>query len=315
MRSTPRSPQPQEHSRNTAPAHLQRIAAFLDKVTDELETVAEDLVNRAHAETGLPLNRLQNERTRMMGGVRIFAQIARESSWVSARIDRPDRERKPAPKPDLRSMLIPIGPVVVFGASNFPLAISVAGNDTWARSPPAAPSSPRRIPPTRARANWLPKPSLPRLRAKACRPGSFRCSTASRTKPAWRLSGIQQPGRSRSPARSVADWALSDAGASRPDPIPVYAEMGSINPVILLPGALAARADDIAATYVQSVTMGVGQFCTNPGIVLGLDHAALDRFSSPLHGTPASGHRRRCSMVGFVTRLYEGSIALPRLRV
>ena len=256
----------------------ERIAAFLDKVTDELEAVAEDLVNRAHAETGLPLNRLQNERTRMMGGVRIFAQIARESSWVSARIDRPDPDRKPAPKPDLRSMLIPIGPVVVFGASNFPLAISVAGNDTMGALAAGCPVVVKAHPAHPGTSELVAEAITAAVESEGLPAGIF--SMLHGVTHETGLALVRHPA-----TRAVAftgslggGRALFDAGASRPDPIPVYAEMGSINPVILLPGALAARADDIAATYIQSVTMGVGQFCTNPGIVLGLDHAALDRF-------------------------------------
>ena len=256
----------------------ERIAKFLDSAATALQTIGDALVARAHAETGLPFSRLENERTRMLGGVRIFAEIAREGSWVSARIDRPNPDRKPAPKPDLRSMLMPVGPVVVFGASNFPLAISVAGNDTIgalaARCPvvvkahPAHPGTSELVGDAIRAAlarNGLPSGAFSMLHGVTHETGLALVKHPA-TK-AVAFTGSLAGGR-----------ALFDAGASRPDPIPVYAEMGSTNPVILLPRALEARADDIAAAYIQSVTMGVGQFCTNPGIVLGLDDAALDRF-------------------------------------
>ncbi len=255
-----------------------RIAGFLETVAVELEALGDDLVNRAHAETGLPRTRLRNERHRMLDGVRIFAGIAREGSWVSARIDRADPERKPAPKPDLRSMLMPIGPVVVFGASNFPLAISVAGNDSMGalaagcpvivKAHPAHPGTSELVGGAIDRA--VTRGGLPAGVFSMVHGVTHETGLALVRHPATRavaFTGSLAGGR-----------ALFDAGASRPDPIPVYAEMGSTNPVILLPGALEARADEIAASYIQSVTMGVGQFCTNPGIVLGMNDPALDRF-------------------------------------
>ena len=254
------------------------IAGFLEVAAAELEALGDDLLNRAHAETGLPLTRLQNERQRMLNGVRIFAEMAREGSWVSARIDRADPGRKPAPKPDLRSMLMPIGPVVVFGASNFPLAISVAGNDTMGAFAAGCPVIVKAHP-AHPGTSELVGGAIARAVTRAGLPGGVFSMVHGVTHETG-LALTRHPGtRAVAFTGSLAGGrALFDAGATRPDPIPVYAEMGSINPVILLPGALKARADDIAASYIQSVTMGVGQFCTNPGIVLGMEDPALDRF-------------------------------------
>ncbi|CAN5858667.1 aldehyde dehydrogenase (NADP(+)) [soil metagenome] len=258
----------------------EQIADFLERIAVEIAALGDLLVKTAHEESGLPLNRLHNERERTLDGVRIFADVAREGSWISARIDVGDPSRKPAPKPDLRTMLIPIGPVVVFGASNFPLAISVAGNDTVGALAAGCPVVVKAHPA---------HPGTSDLVAGAIE----RAVTASGM-PAGVFSMVHGAGYEvglalvRHPeARAVAftgslagGRALFDAATARPEPIPVYAEMGSINPVILLPGALAAGAEQIGAAYIKSVTMGVGQFCTNPGLVLGVDDQSLDRFIS-----------------------------------
>jgi NADP-dependent aldehyde dehydrogenase len=255
-----------------------RIAAFLDAIAEELDAAGEDLIATAHAETGLPIARLQNERGRMVNGVRIFAQVARDGSWVSARIDRADPARKPAPKPDVRTMLTALGPVVVFGASNFPLAISVAGHDTISALAAGCPVVVKAHP-AHPGTSELAGEAIARAAATSNVPpgvfslvhgGGHEVGLALARHPAARavaFTGSLGGGR-----------ALFDAAAGRPEPIPVYAEMGSINPVILLPGALASRADDIATAYIQSVTLGVGQFCTNPGLVLGVEGNALERF-------------------------------------
>ena len=265
-----------------------RIGTFLDRVADELEGVGDDLVSRAHAETGLPLTRLQNERTRTLAGIRIFAQLARDGSWVSARIDRPDPDRKPAPKPDLRTMLMPIGPVVVFGASNFPLAISVAGNDTVGALAAGCPVVVKAHPAHPGTSELVGEAISEVIAREGLPPGTF--SMLQGITHDTGLALVRHPAtRAVAFTGSLAGGrALFDAGVSRRDPIPVYAEMGSINPVILLPRALEARADPIAAAYIQSVTMGVGQFCTNPGIVLGLDDPALDRFVESAGQTAAA---------------------------
>jgi alpha-ketoglutaric semialdehyde dehydrogenase len=257
-----------------------RIAELLESAASEIEALGDDLIHLAHTETGLPLTRLQGERARMLGGVRIFATMAREESWRSARIDRGDPARPGSPKPDVRSMLTALGPVVVFGASNFPLAISVAGTDTVSALAAGCPVVVKAHPG---------HPGTSELVA-----GALTRAVARSGLPAGIFSMVQGAGHEvgltlvrHDRTRAVAftgshkgGRALFDAAASRPHPIPVYAEMGSINPVILLPGALAERAAAIAAAYVQSVTLGVGQFCTNPGLVFGFEGESLEEFTN-----------------------------------
>ncbi len=255
-----------------------QIADFLDAVAAELEATGDDIVTLANQETGLPLPRLRNERARMINGVRLFASMARDGSWVSARIDHADPQRQPLPKPDVRAMLRPIGPVVVFGASNFPLAISVAGNDTVSalaagcpvvvKAHPAHPGTSERV--GEAFVAALKKLGLPAGVFSMVQGQTNEVGLALVKHPETRavaFTGSLRGGR-----------ALFDAGVSRPDPIPVYAEMGSTNPVILLPGAMAQRGEQIAGAYINSVTLGVGQFCTNPGMLFALDTPALDGF-------------------------------------
>lgn len=253
-------------------------AALLDSIAAEIEALGEDLLVRAGEETALPAARLTGERGRTIGQARLFASMIREGSWVMPHIDTAQPDRQPLPKPDVRSMQQPIGPVVVFGASNFPLAIGVVGTDTVAalgagcpvvvKGHPGHPGTCEML--TQAVARALEKHGFPAGCFSLVQGAGHEVGMALVRHPLTRavaFTGSLRGGR-----------ALCDAAASRPDPIPVYAEMGSSNPVFLLPGALAERAEAIAAGFVQSVTMGVGQFCTNPGLVLGGAGDSLARF-------------------------------------
>src|SRR5690349_7545745 len=228
-----------------------QIASFLESAAAEVEAIGDELLDLAQSETGLPRPRLTGERTRMLNGIRLFARMARDGSWVQARIDHADPHRQPLPKPDVRSLLRPIGPVVVFGASNFPFAISVAGNDTMGalaagctvvvKAHPAHPGTSERV--GEAFVAAAAKHGLHPGVFSLVHGGTHEVGLALVRHPAARavaFTGSLRGGR-----------ALFDAGASRPDPIPVYAEMGSINPVILLPGALAQRAEPIAGAYIN----------------------------------------------------------------
>lgn len=248
----------------------QRRAIFLRLIADELEALGDDLIERAVLETALPPQRITGERGRTCAQLRMFAELIEEGSWVNARIDHALPERKPQARPDLRRMLIPLGPVVVFGASNFPLAFSVPGGDTAsalaagcpvvAKGHPAHPGTSELA--ARAILSAADKAGMPEgvfsLLHGASHDLGLRLVRHSKTK-AVAFTGSLRGGR-----------ALFDAAAARPDPIPVYAEMGSINPVFVLPGALEQDCDALAQGLVQSVTLGVGQFCTNPGLVVGL---------------------------------------------
>src|SRR5579872_1146900 len=242
-------------------------AAFLRAIATKIESIAGEIVERAGRETALPQARLQGETARTCGQLRLFAQVAEEGSWVNARIDHADPDRKPLPKPDIRSMLRPLGPVVVFGASNFPLAFSVAGGDTasaLAGGNPVIVKAHAAHPGTgelvgraiqaSVRECGLPEGVFSLLFGHGAQVGS-----ALMRHPLVKAGGFTG---SRGAGR-----ALMDIAAARPEPIPFYAEMSSTNPVFILPGALRERGEAIAAGLHGSFTMGAGQFCTKPGMV------------------------------------------------
>jgi alpha-ketoglutaric semialdehyde dehydrogenase len=252
-------------------------AAFLDRVAETIEH-ADGLLDAANIETALPHERLAAERARTVAQLRMFANQVREGSWVNARIDRARPDRKPLPRPDIRRMLIPIGPVAVFGASNFPLAFSVAGGDTVSALAAGCPVVVKAHPAHPVTSELAARAIIDAIAAAGMPPGIFSLIHSTRHDIARTL--VQHPlikavaftGSLR------AGRALFDAAASRPDPIPVYAEMGSVNPVFLLPEALSERAEAIAEGLKNSVMLGVGQFCTNPGLTIGIGGEPFERF-------------------------------------
>ena len=243
-------------------------AAFLRSIAANIEALGQTLTDRVMAESGLPEGRVKGETGRTCGQLRMFAALVEEGSWVDARIDHADPARQPAPKPDTRSMLRPIGPVVVFGASNFPLAFSTAGGDTASALAAGCPVI--------VKAHSA-HPGSTELVAGAVRRAVVECglpegvfSVIFDNQRAAAMTLVKHSavcGVGFTGSRS-GGLALMNAAASRPVPIPVYAEMSSVNPVYLLPGALAERGAAVAAGLHASATMGAGQFCTNPGIVL-----------------------------------------------
>jgi len=253
-------------------------AEFLERIAEAIET-SRDLLDAANAETALPPERLAAERGRTAGQLRMFANQIREGSWVNAHIDRARPDRKPLPKPDIRRMLIPIGPVAVFAASNFPLAFSVAGGDTASALAAGCPVVVKAHPAHPATSELAAGAVIEAIKATGMPPGTFSLIHSTRNEIARTL--VQRP-RIKAVAFTGslrAGRALFDAAASRPDPIPVYAEMGSVNPVFLLPGALAERGEAIAEGLKNSVTLGVGQFCTNPGLTIGIGDEGFERFA------------------------------------
>jgi alpha-ketoglutaric semialdehyde dehydrogenase len=257
-------------------------ARFLRAIADEIVALGAPLIERAHSETALPIARLEGERVRTVGQLRLFADTLDEGSWVEARIDTGDAARAPLPKPDLRRMLVPLGPVAVFGASNFPLAFSVPGGDTASalasgctvvfKAHPAHPGTSElaaRAIQRAAQATGVPAGVFSLLHGWSHEVGLAMVRHPAAT--AVGFTGSLRGGR-----------ALFDAAAARPSPIPVYAEMGSINPVFLLPSAAAERGEAIAQGLAQAITMGVGQFCTNPGTIVGLRGKPLDALTQQL---------------------------------
>lgn len=257
-------------------------ARFLRAIADHIDKLGDTLVHTAMEETHLPEPRIAGERNRTTGHLRMFADYVEEGSWVDARIDRPAPDRAPMPKPDLRKMLVPIGPIVVFGASNFPLAYSTAGGDTVSalaagcpvvvKAHPAHPQTSLHV----AECIWKAAKStgMPDGVFGHVFGASFEVGKALVQHSHTRAVGFT--------GSFGGGKALYDMANERPDPIPVFSEMGSTNPVFILPGALAKRKDKIAEMYAVSITQSVGQFCTNPGILLGAKSSALDSFLETL---------------------------------
>ena len=267
----------EEASREYRQFPAEARAAFLERIAEELERV-DGLIEAAQRETALPPERLTGERVRTASQLRMFANLVREGSWVDARIDRALPDRKPLPKPDIRRMLIPIGPVAVFGASNFPLAFSVAGGDTASALAAGCPVVVKAHPAHPATSELAAGAIIAAVKASGMPAGVF--SLLQSTRPDIAIALVRHPHTKAVGFTGSlrAGRALFDAAAARPDPIPVYAEMGSVNPVFVLPGALAERADALAEGLKNSVTLGVGQFCTNPGLTIGIDDERFDQF-------------------------------------
>jgi len=257
-----------EAFRQTTP---EQRAAFLEAIADETLALGDALLDRASAETGHPRARCEAERMRSVNQARLFASFVREGSWVDARIDTAEPDRQPLPKPDVRSLMQPVGPVAVFGASNFPIAISVLGSDTVSAFAAGCPVV---------------------VKAHPAHPGTCEIASAAIVAAAVKTGmpegvfslvhgkehacGIELVKHPRIMAAAftgslAGGRALFDVANARPRPIPFFAEMGSVNPVFVLPGALAENGEAIARDFVASLTTGVGQFCTNPGLVFGLD--------------------------------------------
>jgi NADP-dependent aldehyde dehydrogenase len=239
---------------------------LLRAIADGLDAAVDALVERAYLETALPRPRLIGETARTSGQLRLFAALVEDGSWVDARLDTPDPSRTP-PKPDLRSMLRPIGPVAVFGASNFPLAFSVAGGDTASALAAGNPVIMKAHPAHPGTGELVGHIITSAIAASGLPAGIFSLlfddgHTVGAT--LVQHAGIRAVGFTGS---FRGGRALLDLAARRPVPIPVYAEMGSVNPVFLLPGALGTAPRQLAAALYTSFTLGAGQFCTKPGLV------------------------------------------------
>jgi NADP-dependent aldehyde dehydrogenase len=258
---------------------------LLTTVADALDGAAPELVALAASDTHLPQSRLTAELARTTFQLRVFADVLAEGSYLDATVDTADPDYPPGPRPDLRRMLVPLGPVLVFAASNFPFAFSVAGGDTASALAAGCPVVLKA------------HPGHPRLSARtaevvteavAAAPGGTfalvhgvetgRRALADRRIRAGAFTGSIPAGR-----------ALFDLAAARDEPIPFYAEMGSLNPVFVTPGAVHARGPEIVDGYVASFTLGAGQFCTKPGLLfLPAGHGLLDRLAAGVREIPAA---------------------------
>jgi 2,5-dioxopentanoate dehydrogenase len=256
-------------------------AAFLEAIAAEIEALGDNLIERYTTESGLPAGRAQGERGRTIGQLRLFAQLLRDGSWVNAIIDTAQPDRQPLPKPDIRAMERPLGPVGIFGASNFPLAFSVAGGDTVSALAAGCPVVFKGHPSHLGTSELVGRAILAAAEKTGMPDGVFslvfddtiEIGQALVKHPLIKAIGFTGSLR--------GGKSLFDAAAARPEPIPVYAEMGSTNPVFILPKTLKEKGDALAQNYINSVTMGVGQFCTNPGLlVIEKDEAFIEKLES-----------------------------------
>jgi 2,5-dioxopentanoate dehydrogenase len=298
-------------------------SAFLNTVADNIDALGDTLVARVVAETGIPDPRVRGELARTTSQLRLFAQVAAVGRYLGARLDTPDPDRRPLPKPDLRQRKIPLGPVAVFSASNFPLAFSVAGGDTASALAAGAPVV---------------------VKAHSAHPGTselvgraIRAAVQEHDLPEGVFSLLFGDGRTlgtalvKHPRIAAVGFtgsrsgglALVAAAASRPVPIPVYAEMSSVNPVILLPGALLKDAAALGTAFVTSLTTSAGQLCTNPGLVFALGDpteflaaagqavtaaSAAVMLSTGIHKSYVDGTERLAG-AGGVTEVAAGAVA------
>jgi alpha-ketoglutaric semialdehyde dehydrogenase len=251
---------------------------FLNEIAHEIEALGDKLIKTYCSETGLPEGRAMGERGRTVFQLRSFANLVKEGSWVEAVIDTADPNRQPIPKVDIRKMLIPLGPVVVFGASNFPLAYSTAGGDTAAALAAGCPVIIKSHP-MHAGTGELVASAIIKAAEKTGMPnGVFSNLNSSGIEVGVAL--VQHPNvKAVGFTGSIGGGrALYNMAAQRPEPIPVFAEMGSVNPVVLLPNAAKNKGSEWAKTYAGSITLGSGQFCTNPGLILGIKGTDLNNF-------------------------------------
>jgi len=256
---------------------LKQRADFMRAIAIELEACGDELIQTAMRETNLPEARMRNERGRTIFQLNSYADACEKGEWLEARIDTAIPDKNP-PKPDIRKMLVPLGPVVVFGSSNFPFAYSTAGGDTACafaagcpviiKAHPAHPQTSETV--ANAILKAADKCEMPKGIFAHVHGASFEVGKALVMHQYTKAVGFTG---SFIGGKQLFDWANQ-----RKEPIPVFSEMGSINPVFLLPGKLKQSAADIAKMYAGSITLGVGQFCTNPGLIIGIDSDELKTF-------------------------------------
>ena len=256
---------------------LKQRASFMKAIAAELENCGDALINTAMSETNLPEARLRGERARTIFQLNSYAEACEKADWLAATIDTAIPDKTP-PKPDLRKMLVPLGPVVVFGASNFPFAYSTAGGDTAcafaAGCPVIVKAHPAHTETSEIVAQVIfaaaEKCNMPKGIFAHVHGVGFEVGKALVMHQHTKAVGFTG---SYTGGKQLFDW-----GNQRKEPIPVFAEMGSVNPVFLMPEKLKASAGEIATMYAGSITLGVGQFCTNPGIIIGIESEALQTF-------------------------------------
>ena len=271
-----------EAAENAFPTYSQTTrgqrATFLRQIADEIEARGAEITEIGTRETGLPTARLEGERGRTTGQLRLFASHIEAGDYLDRRHDTALPDRAPLPRPDLRMMQLPIGPVAVFGASNFPLAFSVAGGDTASALAAGCPVVVKGHSAHPGTSEIVAQAIEAAIKVCDLHPGVFALVQGGTRNAGQRL--VQHP-LIRAVGFTGSIWggrSLFDLCSARPDPIPFFGELGSINPMFLMPGAVAARGNEIAAGWAASLTMGAGQFCTNPGVAIVIAGADADGF-------------------------------------
>ena len=253
-------------------------ATFLNAIAEEIEALGDSLLEVYCAESGLQKGRANGERGRTLGQLRAFANHLEDGNWVEATIDTAQPERQPAPKVDLRKMNVALGPVAVFGASNFPLAFSTAGGDAAAALAAGCPVIIKSHPMHAVTGAMVASAVVKAAERTGMPNGVFSNLNSNGNEVGQQLvlhPNVKAVGFTGS---LKGGRTLYNLAATRKNPIPVFAEMGSVNPVIVLPKALENRGEELAKTYAGSITLGTGQFCTNPGLILGIKGEILDNF-------------------------------------
>jgi NADP-dependent aldehyde dehydrogenase len=245
-------------------------ADLLDTIADRIMSLGDALLERGEAETALPRPRLTGERARTVGQIKMFAEIVREGSWVEAVIDTADPKRTPLPKPDLRRMLRARGPVAVFGASNFPFAFGTLGGDTASALAAGCPVVVKGHPSHPGTSQMFADAARDAIAQLKLPPGLFSLLQGRRNELSAALVKHERITAVGFTGSLKAGRALFDLAAARQTPIPVFAEMGSVNPVVILPRAIAEKGDAIAQGLAASVLLGGGQFCTKPGLIFAI---------------------------------------------
>ena len=279
-------------------------ATFLEAIGEEILALGDALLDRAHIESGLPLPRLTGERGRTINQLRLFADVVRADRWRGVRVDPALPDREPLPRPDLRLRMIPLGPVAVFGASNFPLAFSTAGGDTASALAAGCPVVVKGHP-AHPGTDSMVAGAIAKAAQRTGMPGGvFGHIMGSGNELGERLVSDPRIAAVGFTGSRAGGLALAKLAQQREVPIPVFAEMSSVNPVVLMPNALAERAEELGKAFVASLTMGAGQFCTNPGVVIAVGGADLAEFERTA-GVALSGQAAQTMLTQGISEAYE----------
>lgn len=292
--------------------NVEARANFLEAIAQNILDLGDELITRCVEESGLPRGRVEGERGRTVGQLRLFAEVVRDGRYLNRRHDEALPDRQPAPRPDLKLINRPLGPVAVFGASNFPLAFSVAGGDTASALAAGCPVVVKAHSAHPGTSELVGRAVQKAVKDRGLPEGTFSLLFAASRQIGEALVADRRIKAVGFTGSRTGGTALMKIAAKRDEPIPVYAEMSSINPVILLPGALKERGEAIGKAFVGSLTLGAGQFCTNPGLILAIEGEGLDRFVEGAKAALAEAAAQTMLTPGIQRAYCEGVQALER---